>query len=162
MTGVQTCALPILKLPVPIVKTELLTTADPIFKSNGERLAVEELFEIFINTEFANTLTVLLPILISVVVNLTLAPTFAPSTKLPVLTDNIEVLTENEPTENPLEFTFTVYDVPDNVIELLFEKTLTVLFPILIPDVVKLTLEPTLAPVLKLPVLVAKIGRAHV
>ena len=53
---------PDVKLPALIEINVLLTTADPIFKSNGERFAVEELFDILSRIEFAKAFAVLLPI----------------------------------------------------------------------------------------------------
>ena len=145
---------PVLKLPVVIVSTVLLTTAVPIVKLKGDKFAIDELFATLSKIEFANIFEVLLPIWRSDVVRLTFEPTLAPITKLPTLTVIVELLALNEPTTNPVDdmFAVDVLSATDIKTELAFK--LTVLFPIVIPDVETPTLDPTLALVLKIPTLV--------
>ena len=88
---------PVLKLPVAIVTTVLLTTVEPIVKLEVERFAVEPASDIFNRVELAFKLAVLLPIWIEDVVKLTFAPTLAPVLKSPVAIVRILLLTTEDP-----------------------------------------------------------------
>ena len=129
MTFAPTLA-PVLKLPVVIVRTVLLTIADPIVKLEEDRLDVEELSDILSKTEFANIFEVLLPICRSDVVRLTLEPTFTPITKLPTLTVIVELLALNEPTTNPIGDRFAVDELLATEIKIELAFKFEVLFPI--------------------------------
>ena len=84
--------------PTPTNTPVLFTDDAPTDTPSGERLAVEDEFDILTTKFVIVELAVLFPISKDVLVKLTFAPTFAPTEKFPVLIEIVEEFT-NEFTE---------------------------------------------------------------
>ena len=109
--------------PIPTKTPVLLTTDAPTTRFKGVRLALDVEFDRLTNAFVTTELAVLLPINIEVFVKLTLAPTLAPTEKLPVPVKIDDELMNELTLELPI--------LIDDVVDVRFarpDNTTTVLF----------------------------------
>jgi hypothetical protein len=151
---------------VPVVKKVVLLTVEltvllPIDKITVVNLtfaptfAAKLKFPVLVDNdvEFTCVLTELLPICNVDVVKLTFAPTLAPVLKLPVVIVSTVLLTEAVPIVKLEGDKFAIDELSATLSKIEFANIFEVLLPICKSDVVRLTLEPTFAPMTKLPTL---------